>query len=579
MADTAGLPLFGAIPMLRDSAPEAPRRREVDTRKPRYYQERAITQALADVQDARATLAFQATGTGKTFTAAQFIKARLPLGPAVWINERENLVRQMRGELSAMLGMDVFVEMGDIRAPSGARVVVASVQSLSQDNRLASYPRDYFKTIVFDEAHHSVSPTYRKVEGHFSHAKILGLTASPKRADGVGMDVLYERTCIEYPIGVAMGDGYLVPFRIEFAGGIDLSGFKGKRGDFGDDELADAMGEKVIRGMADKIMASVPTTKGVFYLPRVDLAHVMAAELNRQQAGCAMAVDGTLMDPQRKREILAAHKRGDFPHLVNVGVVTEGHDDAGIVYIGCGRPTKSISRYIQELGRPLRPGVLVDQWLTPAERRAGIAASWKPRAIVFDFVGNAGKHDIASPIDVLAGEEDDAETVSRAKDILREDGTGDAEGALTKARTMRTQEQLEQAAKVARVKGAAWKWKGIDPFRAFGMDGPEDVARGLNSASSGQRSQLWRMGIEVPQQLTRDDAQRIIRAAKAREKRDLAPYLVVKQLARHGVDATRMYRGQAIRIRDTISREHRGWTPPPDVLKRLIAGGRHPGEE
>lgn len=581
MADLATLQMFDRAPMIRDQRDAQLLVKPTNNarRVPRPYQRRMIDQVLEDWTTVRATLAVQATGTGKTFCGAEVIRARLPAGPVLWLNERENLVTQVRGNLADMLGTDVFVEMADRRAPTGSRVVVASVQSMSQDNRLASYSRDYFKTIVIDECHHFTKDgSYAKVVGNFSHAKILGLTATPKRADGQGMDVVFEKTAIEYFSMEAVRDGYLIPFEIRFGEALSLEGIKKKSGDFGDSELAREMTEIVIRGMADEIIRDVGAIKGVTYAPRVDIAHALAIELNRQMPGSAMAVDGTLMDPETKREILLGHRRGDFLHLVNVGVVVEGHDDPGIVYIADGRPTKSMSSFVQKLGRPLRPGIAVDDYVTAEERREAIAASWKPFAIYKDFVGNSGKHDLISPIDCLAGEADDDAVVKEAKRILKEAGGGSPEDALQKARDARTREQMELAARVERVRGAKWKWRNLDPFSAFGMEGPAEVAEAWNRASPKQRGTLWRMGVDTPDILSGADAQRLIKAAKAREKAGLCDYGLVRMLSAHGIAAQRLYHGVGVRLREAI-RQNKSWTPKQEVIQAIIGQGRIPGEE
>lgn len=582
MPEAQQIDLFGPAPMLRDKPAPRPTEEPAEApetpvaKTPRPYQGQCVDQAVEDYRHVRSTLAVMATGSGKTMTGATLIR-RMP-GRTLWINERDNLVSQMRDDLEQLLGHPVYIEQGPAKAPSDARVVVGSLQSMVQDNRLASFPRDHFGLIIADEAHHSVAGGYRKIFGHFSHAKLFGLTATPRRHDGKSMQLVYERQCMDYPLARAVEDGWLVPASIQFGASIDLSKIKKRIGDFTADELAENMSAEVMGGIVTEILQYGADKRGVIYLPRVDIAHVIATALNSKLSGCARAVDGRDMDRDEKRSIIKAHKRGDFLYLCNDSVVTEGHDDAGISFIGQGRPTKSLSRYTQEMGRPARPGCRVDGYFSAAERRAAIAASWKPVFTVLDFVGNAGKHSVVSAVDAMAGTMDDEETLTTAKKILKDQGGGDVQGAIDQARAMRSRERRDEAARILAVQAAKWNWRTVNPFEAFGMDGPAEVASALNRASTAQRQYLARLGVDTPDILTHADAQRLIRAAKVREKRGLADFNAVRLLSRHGIPAQQMYAATAERVKRAIE-QHRGWTPPQEVISQIIGAGRQSGED
>ncbi len=519
-------------------------------------------------------MAVMATGTGKTYTAAQVMKRAR--GACLWLNERDNLVAQMAGDLAEFLEAKVYIEQGPRRSPGDAKFVVGSVQSMSQPDRLAAMPRDRFSLVIVDEAHHSVTRMYRDILGHFSNAKVLGLTATPIRLDGKSMQIVYEDQCASYDMWQAIEDGYLVKPEIQFGASLDISKLKRRERDFSDDDLAETMTAEVIRGMCEETLRMGAGLRGPVYVPRVDIAHLVATVLNDMLPGCAHAVDGRDMDRDEKRAVLAAHKRGDFLYLVNDSVVVEGHDDPTITLVAQGRPTRSLSRYVQEIGRGTRPLCRVDQYDTAPERVAAIAASSKPSFRVLDYVGNAGKHDLASIVDAMAGTMDE-KTRALAKEKLKEAGGGDVADAIKKARALRAAELQEDAARVARVKGAKWNWRHIDPFAAFGLSGAADVATALNRASTRQRRMLDRLGIDAPAALTGADAQRLIRAGLAREKRGLANYRLVQLLSRHGIPAQQMYQSTALKIRDAIA-ANRSWTPPQEVIERIV-NSREMGED
>ena len=104
---------------------------------------------------------------------------------------RGELLDQAEEALFYEMGMSVEVEKAGLKAAGHSDVVVASVQTL-KGKRLESWAPDAFSTIVVDEGHHSVAAGYRKIRGHFSGAAVLGVTATPKRADKIGLKNVYD---------------------------------------------------------------------------------------------------------------------------------------------------------------------------------------------------------------------------------------------------------------------------------------------------------------------------------------------------------------------------------------------------
>ena len=69
-----------------------------------------------------------------------------------------------------------------------------------RDKRLAQFSRNYFDTIIIDEAHHAISDSYQKVTEHFSNAKILGVTATPDRGDMRNLGQIFDSLAYEYTL-------------------------------------------------------------------------------------------------------------------------------------------------------------------------------------------------------------------------------------------------------------------------------------------------------------------------------------------------------------------------------------------
>jgi len=409
------------------------------------------------------------------------------------------------------------------------------------------------------------------VLAYFERARILGLSATPQRLDGKAMQLVYEATCADYMMGPAIADGWLCGVRVVPGHQrLDLSKLKKSGDDYTDDAIAGLLTPEVLKGMCKDIHDLHEGRRGVSYWPRVEIAHVAAKTLNMMAPGSARAVDGSMSRDEQK-QIFDAHKAGQFVHLCNCGVVVEGYDDKGIAYIYQGRPTRSISRHIQEMGRGARPSedANIDAYATAEERRAAIRASSKPDALILDAVGNLGKHAVADPIDALAGKLDDEPTKKRAREILERDGGGDVEGALEAARRLSDGEREAEARRVARVQAAQFAWgKAVDPFAAFGLPPQTDVAGHLAPPPSlKMRRYLWNKMGTVPPTLTDADAQRLSKTIRARERAGLADLKTVQWLSKHGIAGQRMYQATADKARRAII-EKRDWA----VVEAIVAG-------
>ena len=157
-------------------------------------------------------------------------------------------------------------------------------------------------------------------------------------------------------------------------------------------------------------------------------------------------------DPDKRAQIIERYKNGVTQVLVNCMVFTEGFDAPKTAVIANTRMTKSISLYLQIIGRGTRPlkGV-VDGPETAEERRAGIAASGKPFCVVLDFVGNSGNHKLATVFDVLAGKDVDPLDVEEAMKVAEsEDKEVDVEELIEKVKKAR--EERERIAEEERQK-------------------------------------------------------------------------------------------------------------------------------
>lgn len=366
----------------------------------RPYQRRTLTDIEnAEREGLKRPLVVLPTGTGKTVVFSHALKERAERGRGLVLVHREELagqtvekIRMIAPELSTGI---VKAERNDIDAD----VVVASVQTVSRDRRLAelieSGRRSPFGTVVVDEAHHAPAPTWTKVlrgVGSWSEygPLTIGFTATPER-DNKSLGV-WERVVSYMSIREAIyGDrkkdeegGYLVPIlpAVVVETKMDMGKVrKGSDGDLSGGDLGKAMEDAgAVEQIADAYAEHARDRKGVAFTPTIATAHHLAAELCKRGI-LAEAVDGNT-ETELRRAILRRLKTGQTQVVVNCAVLTEGFDEPSISCVVVARPTKFHGLYVQMVGRGTR--------LYPG----------KKDLMVLDIVGASNRHELVGLVDL-----------------------------------------------------------------------------------------------------------------------------------------------------------------------------------
>lgn len=540
----------------------------------RPYQQAALDATRAQFRQFDSTVVVLPTGLGKTVFAAKLI-TEWEDGNSLFLAHTQELIHQAADKLGAELGYRPAVEMNvlgqDVETLyQGGMVVVGSVQSMYSDRRLDKYARHPFGLIVVDECHHSTSATYRKVVDRFRglnpNLKVVGITATPNRADGTALGIMFESVAYQMSIQDAVAGGWLVPVAQEYVvvDGLDFDGLKVRKNEFGEgdftaqqlEELLDQ--EETLHKMAVPAVEKVGDRPTLVFTASVAHAHHLAAVINRYKGGSAKAVDGTTPKEERK-EVIADFAAGRVQFLCNCAVLTEGFDAPNCSAVVMGRPTKSLGLYTQMLGRGLRPlPGLVDGVPDEFDRRMAILTSGKPNCLVLDFVGNS-EHKLASAYDVLGGNYD-AETKQLARDEARRQrkDVGEvmeqARALLALERQMRERENLK-----ARVEYGSYA---VDPFGDGG--GPAvnmDTGPRRGGASDAQVGLLVNLGVprETALGYTKRQAGAVIDKLGATR-------CTAKQgntLRKFGIDPTGVGIDRASRIIDAIAAN--GWRRPEEL--------------
>lgn len=537
--------------------------------KARPYQDACIAAVEAAWLTHQSCLVVMPTGTGKTVTFANIIRYRQQqLYGRKWmvIAHREELVRQAVNKLDAC-GLRVEIEMAQERAGrslySNADVIVASIQTLVR--RGLRFDPNEFAGVIVDEAHHYVSASWRAYIDHLrknKDLKIVGVTATPDRADKAALGAIFETVAFEYDLPSATNDGWLVPIETSLVhiNGWNYSKCRTTAGDLNARDQADTMdAEKVLGPIAKTIVEHAGDRRTLIFAQpgyrseggdtfkiSERLREIM---LRYTSARIGIVSDETPKD--ERRELLREYADGRIQFMVNVGVLAEGFDDPGIRLIALARKTKSRSLFTQWVGRGTRPLTgLVDRYDTAEDRRMAIAESAKPSVEILDFEGNAGNHKLVSTIDALAGDQP-PEVISLAEQMMRRakhpmttaQAIADAKQKLAddRRRDEEARERARQEAiqKRAEIRGQVnYSIRTINPFDILDIapDRPSQAA-GAEPATDGQIGFLQKFGVPT-EGISKREASRMIAKVLERKRSGLCTFKQAAALKKLGHDPT-----------------------------------------
>jgi superfamily II DNA or RNA helicase len=457
--------------------------------KLRPYQKDAHAATFSALGAHHSALLVMATGLGKTVVFAR-VAHDWPSRRVLVIAHREELVSQAVAKIRPLVP-DVAVEMAgessDERSAFRAKVVVASVQSLSRPQRLARFDPDQFGLVIPDEAHHAVAATWRRVIDHFRQnddCRVLGVTATPRRADEAALGQVFETVAYDYGIEPAVADGWLVPVRQQAVRveGLDFSKVRETAGDLNERDLEAIVAQEEV---ALKVVAPTVELAGdrpaLVFAVTVKHAQMLAGILDRYRPKKAAFLSGQT-DALTRRDTVQRFKDGQIQFLCNCGLFLEGFDAPTTALVVMARPTKSLPLYMQVIGRGTRPlpGVVDGEGLdTPALRRAAIAASAKPDMLVLDFVGNSGRHKIVTALDALGGKYGEAAREEARRNQSDESRPADVNEALERAAVeAQVRAEREERRRRAAVKpDAVFQADNVSPFqggKAFSAPAPAD---------------------------------------------------------------------------------------------------------
>lgn len=302
----------------------------------------------------RSVMAQMPTGTGKTYLLTAVIDSFVRANPKakVWIvAHRRELVSQIDETVRKFHSYS-----------SATSSLLSSVKAMSIQWLMRHYDEieEEPGMIVIDEAHHALAKTYKEMWERFPKAKFLGLTATPCRLNGKGFTDLFDVLVQSWDVPEFISKGRLATYdfvSIKSDGVtqrlIDSLQKRGADGDYQNKEMDMLLNKKPsIERLYRSLEEFGKDRKGIVYA--INISHAQKITKLYQEHGVkAIAIDSKTPVTERQQDI-EAFKKGDIQVLVNVDIFSEGFDCPDVEFVQLARPTLSLAKYLQMVGRGLR---------------------------------------------------------------------------------------------------------------------------------------------------------------------------------------------------------------------------------
>ena len=303
----------------------------------------------------RSVMAQMPTGTGKTYLLTAVIDSFVSNHPKekVWIvAHRRELVSQI----------DETVRKFHSYSALNTSSLLSSVKAMSIQWLMRHYDEieEEPGMIVIDEAHHALAKTYKEMWERFPKAKFLGLTATPCRLNGKGFTDLFDVLVQSWSVPEFISKERLATYdfvSIKSDGVtqrlINSLQKRGADGDYQNKEMDMLLNKKPsIERLYRSLEEYGKDRKGIVYA--INISHAQKITKLYQEHGVkAIAIDSKTPAMERQQDI-EAFKKGDIQVLVNVDIFSEGFDCPDVEFVQLARPTLSLAKYLQMVGRGLR---------------------------------------------------------------------------------------------------------------------------------------------------------------------------------------------------------------------------------
>lgn len=300
------------------------------------------------------------TGTGKTYVMASVVEWFLDRynEDEVWIvAHRRELVEQMQ------LTLDRFcLKYGEKEATLKAkvRVRVLSIQWLTRHVEELEKEGCSPGLIIVDEAHHAIADSYQDLFNRNCQAMKLGMTATPCRMNKKSFTRLFSNLLTSPCTNDFIMRGYLSSYDYVVIGKfsadqqtVNLLKGRGSDGDYAIKEMDEKLNiPETIQRLYDSVKKYADGKKGIVYA--IDINHAQAIAACYNKLGLRSVALDSKTPAKKRKEMVEAFRRSEIDCLVNVNLFDEGFDCPDVEFIQMARPTLSLAKYLQMVGRGLR---------------------------------------------------------------------------------------------------------------------------------------------------------------------------------------------------------------------------------
>ena len=324
--------------------------------KLRDYQDEAVQASLNEFKDGISRqLVVLPTGSGKTVFFAALAKT-LNVKTLI-LAHRHELIAQAKALFNLCWeNVDIGICKAELNELNH-QVVLGSVQSSVR--RIPQLKKEGFQLLIIDEAHHAAAASYIKIikELGFLDVKtklLVGVTATPDRADNLGLGDVFEKTVFSRSISTMIKAGFLSPVHgRKILTKIVLKGVQVQNGDFITTQLSKAVNVPSRNSfIANKYAHYAKKRKGIIFCASVQHCFDIAEEFNN--VGIKTKAVWGKMPAKDRENVLKDFKNNKIQAVASCGVLTEGFDEPQVNCIVMARPTKSKTLYTQSVGRGLR---------------------------------------------------------------------------------------------------------------------------------------------------------------------------------------------------------------------------------
>lgn len=310
------------------------------------------------------------TGGGKTIIATAIILAHLQAIPnpiARFMAHRDFLIDQTSQTFTAHKIDHSFIQAKKWM-DNYARVHVCMIPTVS--SRLSQYTAIQPTICIWDECHHIAATTWAKIMAAWPNAIHIGLSATPCRLDGKGLDAFFDDMILGPSVAELIELGALSDYRYFAPSSPDLSQVRVMAGEYVTNDLDAEMGKAAVIGnLVEEYAKKARWKKAVYFCTSIKNS-IETAEAFGQQGFRFVHLDGS-HSPWERQQAARALATGEIHGMTNVALFGEGFDlaaqaqmDVTIEVVGLAKPTKSLGLSRQMVGRVLRPkdepGIILD---------------------------------------------------------------------------------------------------------------------------------------------------------------------------------------------------------------------------